>query len=380
MHPSLGRFRRLRDHLQAREDGRRDGLRGIPAAHGSMTPPALVRIAQRATEELAQLSRVVIADEVHQRQALSSTQRERRSADDDVERAAVAVAEAGRHSEASVERRDAIVPGERGPRVGGVVYLLGIVAILIAEFPLNAIAFRLFGEAEVLTWVMTASLAVTLVLCAHGLGTFLRQAHPSMAERRWIVVLIALPILAIAAIAVIRARYLSYEAELTRFDALGPMIGSAVFLVINLLVYTGATMLSYLAHAPRDVAAERAGTAVVEADRDLELAQRRLAEASRRVGDHEERSSKAAVAAEESVRVAAARADEVIAYHRGLMATYCTANLRARKDADVVEAFEHLPEIRVPAVLEEIARPNDGAVGNGKASTATVDELTGVAR
>jgi hypothetical protein len=379
MHPSLGRFRRLRDHLQAREDGRRDGLRGIPAAHGSMTPPALVRIAQRATEELAQLSRVVIADEVHQRQTLSSTERERRSADDEVQRAAVAVAEAGRRSEASVERREAIVPGERGPRVSGVVYLLGIVAILIAEFPLNAIAFRLFGEAEVLTWVMTASLAVTLVLCAHGLGTSLRQAHPSMAERRWILVLVALPILAIAAIAVIRARYLSYEAELTGFDALGPMVGSAVFLVINLLVYTGATMLSYLAHAPRDVAAERAEAAAVEADRELGLAQRRLAEASRRVGDHEERSPRAAVAAEESVRVAAARADEVIAYHRGLMATYCTANLRARKDAEGVEVFEHLPEIHVPAVLEEISRGGDGAIGNGKASTATVDELTGVA-
>ena len=380
MHPSPGRFRRLRDHLQARRDGRRDGLRGIPAAHGSMTPPALVRIAQRATEELAQLSRVVIADEVRQRQALSSTERERRSADDEVVRAAVAVTEAGRRSEASIERRDAIVPGERGPRVSGVVYLLGIVAILIAEFPLNAIAFRLFGEAEVLTWVMTASLAVTLVLCAHGLGTFLRQAHPSMAERRWIVVLVALPILAIAAIAVIRARYLSYEAELTGFDALGPMVGSAVFLLINLLVYTGATMLSYLAHAPGDVAAERANEGAIEAKRDLELAQQRLGKASRRAGQYQERSSKASVAAEESVRIARSRADEVIAYHRGLMATYCTANLRARKDVDGVDAFEHLPEIHVPAVLEEVARGEDVATGNGKPSAESVVELTGARR
>ena len=227
---------------------------------------------------------------------------------------------------------------------------------------------------------MTASLAVTLVLCAHGLGTFLRQAHPSMAERRWIIVLIALPILAIAAIAVIRARYLSYEAELTGFDALGPMVGSAIFLVINLLVYTGATMLSYLAHAPHDVPAERAETAANEAGRDLEVAQRRLAEASRRAGEYQERSSRASVAAEESVRVARARADEVIAYHRGLMATYCTANLRARKDVDGVEAFEHLPEIHVPAVLEELARAESGTTGNGKPSAESVVELTGVGR
>jgi hypothetical protein len=217
-------------------------------------------------------------------------------------------------------------------------------------------------------------------LCAHGLGTFLRQAHPSMAERRWIVVLIALPILAIAAIAVIRARYLSFEAELTGFDALGPIVGSAIFLVINLLVYTGATMLSYLAHVPRDVATERAEAAAAQAVRDLELAQRRLTEATRRAGEYQERSSKASVAAQESLRVARARADEVIAYHRGLMATYCTANLRARRDADGVVAFEHLPEIHVPAVLEELAHAGEGATGNGKASAETVVELTGAGR
>jgi hypothetical protein len=380
MHPSPGRLRRLRDHLQARRDGRRDGLRGIPSNRGTITPPALMRIGQRATEELAQLSRVVITDEVRQRETFASSERERRAADDEADVAAIAVADAGRRSEAMAERRHANTPLEHGPRIGRGVYLLGIVAILIAEFPLNAIAFRLFGEAEVLTWVMTASLAVTLVLCAHGLGTFLRQAHPSMAERRWIVVLIALPILAIAAIAVIRARYLSYEAELTGFDAVGPMVGSAIFLVINLLVYTGATMLSYLAHAPRDVAAERTEGAAIEAERDLELAQRRLAQASRRAGEYQERSSKASVAAEESVRVARARADEVIAYHRGLMATYCTANLRARKDVDGLEAFEHLPEIHVPAVLEEMARGESGATGNGKPSAESVTELTGARR
>jgi hypothetical protein len=380
MTTSPGRFRRALDQMKARRDGRRDGLRGIPSSRGSSAPPALVRIAQRATEELAQLSRVVITDEVRHRETFASSERERRAADDDADQAAVAVADTGRRSESMAERRDASPSPQSGPRVGRAVYLVGILAILIAEFPLNAIAFRLFGEAEVLTWVMTASLAVTLVLCAHGLGTFLRQAHPNMAERRWIVVLIALPILAIAAIAVIRARYLSFEAELTGFDALGPIVGSAVFLVINLLVYTGATMLSYLAHVPRDVATERAEAAAAQAVRDLELAQRRLTEATRRAGEYQERSSKASVAAQESLRVARARADEVIAYHRGLMATYCTANLRARRDADGVVAFEHLPEIHVPAVLEELAHAREGATGNGKASAETVVELTGAGR
>ena len=89
----------------------------------------------------------------------------------------------------------------------------------------------------------------------------------------------------------------------------------------------------------------------------------------------------ASVVAEESVRVARARADEVIAYHRGLMATYCTANLRSRKDIDGVEAFERLPEIHVPAVLEEIYRgEGSGTTGNGRPSAESVVELTGARR
>jgi hypothetical protein len=62
------------------------------------------------------------------------------------------------------------------------------------------------------------------------------------------------------------------------------------------------------------------------------------------------------------------------------MATYCMANLRARKDADAVEAFEHLPEIRVPGVLGELARAGGGTTGNGKPSAETVVELTGAGR
>lgn len=99
-----------------------------------------------------------------------------------------------------------------GPRIGRVSYSVLIAAILLAEFPLNAIAFRLFGESEVLTWVMTAGLAATLILCAHGLGAFLLVPHPTMADRRWVIVLLVLPTLAIVGVAIIRERYLSVAA------------------------------------------------------------------------------------------------------------------------------------------------------------------------
>jgi hypothetical protein len=78
-------------------------------------------------------------------------------------------------------REGLMPPTPAGARISTRVYVAAIVAIMLAEFPLNAIAFRLFGEAEVLTWVMTAGLAVMLVVCAHGLGTFLRLEQPTMA-------------------------------------------------------------------------------------------------------------------------------------------------------------------------------------------------------
>ena len=95
--------------------------------------------------------------------------------------------------------------------------------------------------------------------------------------------LIALPVLAIVAIALIRARYLAVAAELTGLDTLGPVVGSAAFLIINLLVYTGATMLSYLAHAPKDRAAEERAAQ----KQQMAVAQQELTFATRRVREQE---------------------------------------------------------------------------------------------
>jgi hypothetical protein len=335
MTPTPGRIRRFLDTRRARSDGRRDGRRGIPTAHEPSPPPALAQIAHRAGEALAALAKTVATDEARRQEQRESAEHARRDAELDVDVATQQVAFGD-------QQRDTFTAGavDRGPRVGRRVYVAAIVAIVIAEFPLNAIAFRLFGEAEVLTWVMTASLAVTLVLCAHGLGSFLRVQNPSMAERRWVYVLIALPVLTIVAIALIRARYLQASAELTGLDTLGPVVGSAAFLIINLLVYTGATMLSYLAHAPADTARKQ-----------QERAQRELKDATRRARSFEQKLTRLGASNEEALKAARAWAEQIIAYHRGLMAAYCTANLRARGTPEMPQSLRELPSIHVPSGL-----------------------------
>ena len=378
-----GSFRRVRDRWRARRDGRRDGLLGIPTRDEVAYPPALQQIAHRANEALAELARDWATRVARLREHADSEQLELRSASDDVELATATVAAADSRTQSTRKHADEFFasspPRGVAARVSPRVYAVAIIAILIAEFPLNAIAFRLFGEAEILTWVMTASLAFTLVLCAHGLGTFLRAEQPTMAERRWILVLVILPVLTIVAIALIRARYLSMESAITGLQVLGPWVGSLVFLVINLLVYTGATMLSYLAHAPRLPAAAK------EAERaqgELVSAQTQLKEATRRARRHEEQLSHAGVANDEALQVARARASAIAAYHRGLMAQYCAANLRARGNPEVPTILRELPAFQIPAPLDEpsvalAASVDPPANGNGKPSPATLAALAG---
>jgi hypothetical protein len=342
MTPAPGRFHRFRDLWRARRDGRRDGRRGIPTSHEPSHPPALSQIAHRAHEALAELAKLVAADGAKRRHELDIAEGGMSDAEFDLEQASQTVATV-QQRRGHADSFTAKTADDRGPRVSRRTYMAAIVAIVIAEFPLNAIAFRLFGEAEVITCVMTASLAVTLVLCAHGLGSFLRQPNPTMAERRWVYILIALPVLTIVAIAVIRARYLSVSAELTGLDTLGPVVGSAAFLIINLLVYTGATMLSYLAHAPSD--RER---------KELVAAQQELKAATRRARSFQLTASRLGGASEESLQVMRARAERVIAYHRGLMTAYCTANLRARGNPEVPASLRELPTIEVPEVFREL--------------------------
>jgi hypothetical protein len=357
------------DRSRARRDGKRDGLLGVPAQSEVAYPPALLAIKQRGEEALAALQRSWASRDAR----LSETT-------DVAERRAASLAGSAEANRDALERTQAVPSHDdsptssgapSGPRIGRVIYGVLITAILVAEFPLNAIAFRLFGESEVLTWVMTAGLAATLILCAHGLGAFLRAPHPSMADRRWIVVLLVLPTLTIVGIALIRERYLSMAAETGGFDALGPVVGSLLFLVINLLIYAGATMLSYLAHAPGQRASKRSAP-----KRELEDAKARQAQLEARAEAGVDAAAAARRASVEARRVAAAHAQEIRSYYEQLMAIYCTANLRARRSPEVPEVLRGHPTIEIPVALrDEGAAPltiEPGTSENGHASGRTV--------
>jgi len=177
------------------------------------------------------------------------------------------------------------VEGASWRGIGPVVYWAVIGLIIAGEFPLNAVAFRLFGESDLFTYVMTASLAVALVAIAHFLGSLVARETHSVVERVLIVVFSLIPVAGIAVISLIRYDYLT---ELGEDSAIGPVLGTLAFALINLLVFAAAAGWSYLRHDPRTVVNRRAALREVERERDRAERRRADRERARRSREHEE--------------------------------------------------------------------------------------------
>ncbi|MFN2490544.1 MAG: hypothetical protein ABR529_12560 [Actinomycetota bacterium] len=168
--------------------------------------------------------------------------------------------------------------------IGPFPYWAIITLVVIGEVPLNAFAFKLFKEADALSYLMTLSVALILIACAHGLGIFLTRAGHSQVERVMTFVLVAVPVLAILVIAMVRNQYL---AETPGEASLSPIQGTLAFALINVLIYAGAVMLSYLKHDPQSE------HNVKTAARKQEREEQRLRRASWKQQDRAERRRKA---------------------------------------------------------------------------------------
>jgi hypothetical protein len=294
--------------------------------------------------------------------------------------------------------------------IGPFVYWPLIALITLGEIPLNAFAFRLFHESDLLTYVLTVTVAIALVAFAHALGLLLARDTRPRVERVLVGVFAVLPIAVIGVIALVRYGYLI---EVGGDVGLGPVLGALAFGLINLLVFGAAAGLSYLHHDPRTLASRRA--AIRAAERERELAERRSEErervrrgrelaglrerheaeleARRREGSlRSERVASAMEAIRRGARerlerlgeleakVVAARAavadarrevDRVAAERKGLQEatdaelaairshrdrlfyTYCSANVRARKGHDTPACLQEIPPLEVPEGFRE---------------------------
>ncbi len=126
-----------------------------------------------------------------------------------------------------------------------------ILFLAVGEFPLNIVVFRLFGEAEILTYVMASTLAITIPLLGLFIGLQIRQSIPRTAGNLLIGLLTPVAVgVALFAISVLRNTYI-----FSQMAPNGPLPGGQNQLAyslfaLNTLVFFAALVSSFFAHDP----------------------------------------------------------------------------------------------------------------------------------
>jgi hypothetical protein len=227
------------DESRIAAEGQKDGERNIPEM-GSYTPApfeqALISNGEQAVQQIykaasAKISRLRPVVEAFQRQL------------DEVERRMRPITEAYRARSAELGRDAMIV----FPRV---FHWALIVFLAVGEFPLNTVVFRLFGEAEYLTYVMASTLAITIPLIGVFIGVHVRHVVPKWLGNLLIGIFTPLVVAAtLYAVSLLRNTYISSQFGNGQVVPEGNQMAYALF-ALNALVFFAATVASYFAHDP----------------------------------------------------------------------------------------------------------------------------------
>lgn len=130
------------------------------------------------------------------------------------------------------------------------VFHIALILFLgIGEFPLNTVVFRLFGEAEYLTYVMASTLAITIPLLGLFIGIHLRHSVPRMVGNTLVGILTPVAVgAALYSISVLRNAYIFSQGS-TPSVAAQDQLAYSLF-ALNCLVFFAAMVCSFFAHDP----------------------------------------------------------------------------------------------------------------------------------
>ena len=231
-----------------------------------------------------------------------------------------------------------------------------LIAIAVAEFPLNTVVFQLLGQRMRDTYLIAGGLALVIPLLAHAFGAALRQEKKNFVDKCLIA---AAPLVAFGllfVVAIIRERFMEVSpiSQILKVP-ITPVQGTVLFLALNVALFFVATVLSYEGTHP---------------DRRLYKTRRRnLAHA--KASFAKESSEAAAAAREEEVAAAtlqqkrterqkafehaSAEAQSIKETFDWLVGVYRAANQGSRKTAEKPESFKKLhPEAVLPTLLRTL--------------------------
>src|SRR5919109_4937145 len=215
------------DESRILAEGQKDGERNIPEM-GSYTPApfeqALIANGEQAVQQIYKTASALIA---RLRPTVEALQRHL----DDLDRRTRPIADAYKARVAEVGREATIV-------FPPVFHWALIVFLAVGEFPLNTVVFRLFGEAEFLTYVMASTLAIIIPLIGVFIGAHLRHSIPNWIGNLLISVLTPGIVAAtLYAVSLLRNTYIASQFSSTGYVASeGNQMAYALF-ALNALVF-----------------------------------------------------------------------------------------------------------------------------------------------
>ena len=131
----------------------------------------------------------------------------------------------------------------------GKYYVLMFLFVL-GEIPMNSLAFSVFGESQIFTWIMALGVAVAIPWIAHAVGILIKRGSvPWWKNGIGVAALLLLTVGGLLAIGYVRVQYLgdlSTAGATSGFGSSG-VIGAS-FVGLNLVILAAATLCSYFAH------------------------------------------------------------------------------------------------------------------------------------
>jgi hypothetical protein len=154
------------------------------------------------------------------------------------------------------------------------IYWLALPCIFAGEIFINAFAFDVLGAVpQSMKYAVAGAISLAVVICAHAVGTLLKTGDITSRERKVLNAAIWFPLGLLVALSVLRIMAfkqldigsdigISLDGSSPAVDSGGSqtnaVIESAVFAVINIVIFIAACVLSFFAHDAYHDAARRA--------------------------------------------------------------------------------------------------------------------------
>jgi hypothetical protein len=206
-------------------------------------------------------------------------------------------------------------------------YYVLMLLFVLGEIPMNSLAFAVFGENQIFTWIMAVGVAVAIPWIAHSMGILLKRwSSPWWKNGIGIGALLFLTIGGLVSIGYVRVQYLGDLSQTGAVKGFGnsTVIGLA-FVGLNLVILAAATLCSYFAH---------------DTDPMLEHLHRRTNQLDRATRAYEAKCRKILTEQQERLHRIQQRTQAIIYYYRKI-------NQRTRPDHEKPKSFERDHELGV---------------------------------